>query len=309
VYGGWQENSVATGWDQFALVKALSPNFAYSGCGNSHYPPNGTADYDYANPTATLSNCADFVNYSNLGNPATTAQPVNCSQWSCSQLDYFNYWFGYLPHNRGCGTNGVVNDWWAYFAKPDLALNAASACVCYPLTTTVSPGGSGSVAIQPGPNCGAEYAAGTVVRLTAQPNAQKQFSHWSGSASGFSNPLTITMNAAKSITATFVSAVISVPPASVHIQGGALGTVTTAQTFTATVMPVTVSLTLTYTWRATNQAAIVHTGNQTDVVAFQWGAPGVKVVTGTVRGAAGAVTTTHLITISAPIYLPVMQRP
>jgi len=49
----------------------------------------------------------------------------------------------------------------------------------------------------------ASYASGTLVSLTAVPSAGYQFSSWSGAASGTTNPLSITMNANKSITANF----------------------------------------------------------------------------------------------------------
>ncbi|QMU28767.1 InlB B-repeat-containing protein [Adhaeribacter radiodurans] len=47
------------------------------------------------------------------------------------------------------------------------------------------------------------YESGSTVMLTATPVTGYQFSGWSGSASGTANPLTITMNVNKSITANF----------------------------------------------------------------------------------------------------------
>jgi hypothetical protein len=69
VYGDWQQNRTAHNWDRFGLVKAQSPDYFYSGCGSAHYPPNGTADYDYDNSSTVLSNCSDFANYPDLGDP------------------------------------------------------------------------------------------------------------------------------------------------------------------------------------------------------------------------------------------------
>ena len=86
VYGSWQQNRTTHNWERFALVKALSPNYSYSGCGNVHYPPNGTSDYDYGNPFAVMSNCGDFVNYPYLSDPLSVAQPVTCSTWDCAHL-------------------------------------------------------------------------------------------------------------------------------------------------------------------------------------------------------------------------------
>ncbi len=63
---------------------------------------------------------------------------------------------------------------------------------------TVNTVGQGSVT----PN-GGTYEAGTPVTLTASPASGWQFDGWSGDASGPNNPITITMNGNKTVTATF----------------------------------------------------------------------------------------------------------
>jgi hypothetical protein len=65
---------------------------------------------------------------------------------------------------------------------------------------TVDTVGSGAVALD-GP--GGTYEVGTVVTLTASPEPGHQFIEWSGDLTGSANPATITMNAAKQVTATF----------------------------------------------------------------------------------------------------------
>ncbi len=47
------------------------------------------------------------------------------------------------------------------------------------------------------------YNSGDNVVLTASPNANYEFTNWSGDASGTNNPVTITMNANKNVTANF----------------------------------------------------------------------------------------------------------
>lgn len=128
VYGSWQQNRTSHNWERFALVKSLSPAYFYSGCGNIHYPPNGVSDYDYGNTSTALSNCDDFANFPNLGDPSDTAMPVTCSRWGCDHLEYFTFWFSHLPAGAGCGPNEVSNNWWEYFANPALALDPPSAC-------------------------------------------------------------------------------------------------------------------------------------------------------------------------------------
>src|SRR5207247_10169199 len=74
--------------------------------------------------------------------------------------------------------------------------------------------GSGTVAKSPNQ---ATYTHGTVVQLTATPAAGWHFVSWSGDASGTANPLSVTMDADKSITATFA---INTYTLSVSVVGG-----------------------------------------------------------------------------------------
>ena len=74
------------------------------------------------------------------------------------------------------------------------------------MTLTTSVVGSGSVTRQPNAT---SYAQGSTVTLTAVPASGWTFSGWGGGASGSTNPLTVTMDSNKSITATFVQT----PPA------------------------------------------------------------------------------------------------
>jgi uncharacterized repeat protein (TIGR02543 family) len=54
----------------------------------------------------------------------------------------------------------------------------------------------------------ASYNSGSTVQLTATPNTGYVFSSWSGDATGSTNPLTVTMNANKNITANFTPVLI-----------------------------------------------------------------------------------------------------
>jgi len=70
------------------------------------------------------------------------------------------------------------------------------------LPFTVSVVGSGSVTLDP-PIEGRSYDPGTVVTLTAVPDSGWAFVEWSGDLTGAANPASVTVDAAKSITATF----------------------------------------------------------------------------------------------------------
>jgi uncharacterized repeat protein (TIGR02543 family) len=67
-------------------------------------------------------------------------------------------------------------------------------------TLTVNTVGSGSVTVDPEQEL---YAEGAVVTLTPQADPGWEFSGWSGDAAGNDNPLMVTMDGDKSITATF----------------------------------------------------------------------------------------------------------
>jgi CSLREA domain-containing protein len=78
----------------------------------------------------------------------------------------------------------------------------------FSLVVSVEPGGDGSVESDvsgiscPG-DCGATYAAGTVVRLTATPAEGQMFDNWAGDCRGDSPTCTLTIDANKSVTAKF----------------------------------------------------------------------------------------------------------
>ena len=84
----------------------------------------------------------------------------------------------------------------------DAAKSVTATFVAIQYALTVNTVGSGSVSLNPP---GGVYDSGTVVTLTANPSSGFQFTNWSGDLTGSANPATITMDAAKSVTATFVA--------------------------------------------------------------------------------------------------------
>jgi len=72
------------------------------------------------------------------------------------------------------------------------------------LTCQVSPAGAGFVSASP-PSADNAYSVGTVVTLTATPATGYTFTGWSGDLTGSTNPTTITMDADKTVTGTFVA--------------------------------------------------------------------------------------------------------
>ena len=78
----------------------------------------------------------------------------------------------------------------------------ASFTTQYLLTTAAAPGGSGSIAANPA-SAGGYYDSGSVVQLTASPSGSNTFTGWSGNLSGSVNPQSVTMSAARTVTANF----------------------------------------------------------------------------------------------------------
>ena len=88
----------------------------------------------------------------------------------------------------------------------------------YALTVTKAGSGQGTVTAPPAINCGSTctsgYASGNVVTVTATQAAGSSFASWSGACTGTATTCSVTMNGAKSVTATFnVAAGDTTPPA------------------------------------------------------------------------------------------------
>ncbi len=99
-------------------------------------------------------------------------------------------------------------------------LSAAFAVSDYTLTVSYAGNGTGSVLLNPP---GPSYAAGTLITLTATPLISSTFVGWSGDVSGTSSPITVTMDANKTITATFAINTYVITPTA-----GANGSITPA---------------------------------------------------------------------------------
>jgi uncharacterized repeat protein (TIGR02543 family) len=96
----------------------------------------------------------------------------------------------------------------------------------YTLTVSASPPAGGSVAKSPDQ---ATYTPGTVVTLTGSVSPGYHFEAWSGSITGTTTPVNVTMDGNKTITATFAP-----NDATVTVASGGNGTVTPVSPFTQT---------------------------------------------------------------------------
>jgi pectate lyase len=119
-----------------------------------------------------------------------------------------------------------------------LSPSAGGGTTSFTLTTSVT--GSGSVSRSPNAT---SYAAGSVVTLTATPAAGFQFAGWSGDLTGTTNPSAVTMNANKSVTATFTQTTPDTFTLTTNVTGS--GTVTRSPNATSYASGTVVTLTAT----------------------------------------------------------------
>jgi len=83
-------------------------------CGDVHFPPNGTTDYDYANSTAKPTYCENWD--PNLDQNSAVLQSYNCSRWGCSQQGYLTWWMQNMPNfNSPLTYQGrKIPSWWDF---------------------------------------------------------------------------------------------------------------------------------------------------------------------------------------------------
>jgi hypothetical protein len=91
---------------------------------------------------------------------------------------------------------------------------------------------------------------------------------------------------------------VKAPPTGVEIAGRTTGVVQVDYTFTAAVGPINATPPFTYTWQATGQPPLKHTGGGlSDAVTFNWDTPGAKTITVTVSNDVGTATNTSEVTL------------
>jgi glucose/arabinose dehydrogenase len=114
-----------------------------------------------------------------------------------------------VTYNFTSWSNGQPQSHTITVPTENLTLTATYETVPGPFTLTVATAGAGSgqvksvpAGIRCGTDCTEAYDNGTVVNLTPKPVAGSTFAGWSGSCTG-TGSCAVTMNAAKSVTATF----------------------------------------------------------------------------------------------------------
>ncbi|RMF29263.1 MAG: hypothetical protein D6759_14230, partial [Chloroflexi bacterium] len=99
--------------------------------------------------------------------------------------------------------------------------------------------------------------------------------------------------------------------AEIAVTGPAMGISGTAYAFAAAVGPPTATLPITYTWQATGQSPVVHSGaGLSDAVAFTWYVTGTQQITVTAQNCGSLISQARSITIihEHRTYLPLVLR-
>ena len=100
-----------------------------------------------------------------------------------------------------------------------------------------------------------------------------------------------------------------VPVASLGLAGHNAGGVGVTYPFTATVLPITTTLPLTYVWQVSNHPTVTFTHGLSATQNIAWSAAGTKQILVTAFNAAGSASVTHTImTHLREIFLPVLRR-
>jgi hypothetical protein len=111
VFGSWDPPKKAHAWDRFTLHEKIAPGEA--ACGNVHFAPNSTGDYEWGNATPVESTCDDWLAYPALAGKKRT---VTCAEWGGGDMRlHHKWWLAHLPKAPG-RTDGRLNHWWSYVA-------------------------------------------------------------------------------------------------------------------------------------------------------------------------------------------------
>ena len=169
--------------------RTLTTNFAGAGSGSLSSSPDGIA-------CSSPSSCS--ATYQNNQVVTLTAVAASGSQ--------FSGWSG--VGSEACDDSAVTC---AVTMSADRTITATFV-LTYELSITKVGGSTSTVSADSGPlscasGCAAgsqTYASGTVVVLTATPGSGYRFTGWSGGVCSGTGTCSVTMNAAKSVTATFV---------------------------------------------------------------------------------------------------------
>jgi hypothetical protein len=103
-------------WRQFTRYDKLHPGA--SACGNVHFAPSSTSDYDWGNRGQVLTNADDWLNYPNF---TGEVKEQSCEAWGHGDIRAHHvWWFERFPHVGGRTPTRKLNNWWRYVVGLEL---------------------------------------------------------------------------------------------------------------------------------------------------------------------------------------------
>ncbi len=101
-------------WERFSRYDKIAPGRAE--CGNVHFAPNSSRDYDWGNPRPVLSRADHWLRFPNLAGDART---MTCADWGSGDIRAHHlWWMRHFPHIEG-EANGIASNWWRYVIDPN----------------------------------------------------------------------------------------------------------------------------------------------------------------------------------------------
>lgn len=215
----------STGWSSGMFFNGTSVTVSATPAPGYHFVSwSGAASGSSPSTTVTMSSnksvvanfAPDCYMLSKAVNPSTAgtidASPANSTGCSTGQ-----YTLGTVVSLTASPTAGNVFTNWSGDASGtapsttitmtgNKTVTANFNEICYSLTTSIQPEGSGAISANPlnSSTCSTgQYTAGTVVSLSASPISGYKFSNWGGDASGTSTETTVTISKNTSVSAAF----------------------------------------------------------------------------------------------------------
>jgi hypothetical protein len=172
-----------------AASSSITMNSPISETASYYSPVQITYDISSMSGTSGTVLTTNNTSYSYSQFPVTIGVPYGSSvqyAFASPVSGYTNTQYAFSSLS-GCGQSAQS----ATFTATAGCTVTAAYTTQYELTTAMSPSGAGTVSASP---AGPWYNSGAIVSLTATPNTNYVFDDWSGTATGTSNPLSVTIN-------------------------------------------------------------------------------------------------------------------
>jgi pectate lyase len=139
---------------------------------------------------------SDFGTYNITWVASSSSPSRDATDWTTTAKFPVSLGYSYTADSPQCVKDGLRAV--AGSGKGLATLSCSGGTTSYTLTIGVS--GNGTTSPSPGSY---SYASGATANVTATPASGYTFTGWSGAASGTANPVSVTMNASKTLTANF----------------------------------------------------------------------------------------------------------